>query len=674
MRESGVLLTLPGPTWRMRVGGTLKTMRISWLSNAPWARTGYGNQTLLFAPRLQKLGHEVQISAFYGMEGGILNWNGMPVYPRGYHPYGQDVMSAHAAHFRADVLISLIDAWVFEPGMLLGGTRWAAWFPVDHEPVPPPVLQKVQKAWSRIVYSRFAERMIKDTGLDCYYVPHGVDTNKFKPIDRTEARGTMQWPDDKFIVGMVAANKGTPSRKAFCQNIAAFAELKKKHPDVMLYLHTVSGEENAGMNLPVYIESLGLSIGFVGRCDARAVDVLFPDQYQQLIGINDDYMNAAYNAMDVHLLASMGEGFGIPVVEAQAAGCPVIVGDWTSMGELCFSGWKIGKADAEPYWTPLASYQFLPHTGAITERLMTAYSKAGNQYYRDQARKGALAYDADLVAETYWRPVLDDMWERIKAWQPEEKSATENQWIQVGLKNPDGTMDIPCKVTGDALRVWPDGKQQIIKGGFKNPLDLKLVDPDGLEWLLMREVERDYNTADLKLNKDSVVVDIGAHVGIVSMSIAKQFGCRVWAYEPEPENFRRLRANIEANGLGDLVIPFNLAVTKHGTSVIISPDKANSGGATIYGNEQGTLVESTTLGKILKEVGEVDLLKIDCEGSEFEILSKKVGDFQYVGLDGPLASIKAIRGEFHGPHGAALLAAVKEFVPDTRVTLQGVVG
>lgn len=641
-------------------------MRISWLSNAPWARTGYGNQTLLFVPRLQKLGHELQISAFYGMEGGILNWNGIPVYPRGYHPYGQDVMGAHAAHFRADVMISLLDAWVFEPQMLTGGTRWATWFPVDHDPVPPPVLAKVQKAWARIVYSRHAERLVKEAGLDCYYVPHGVDTKQFRPIDRVEARKTLQWPDDKFIVGMVAANKGTPSRKAFQQNITAFAELKKKHPDVMFYLHTVAGEENAGMNLPIFIESLGLSYGFIGRCDPKTVDVLLPDQYQQLIGINDDFMNGVYNAMDVHLLASMGEGFGIPIVEAQAAGCPVIVGDWTAMSELCFSGWKVGKADAEPFYTPLGSYQFLPHTGAITERLEAAYRMKGNQDYRDRARDGALKYDADKVTEKYWKPVLDDMWERIEAWQPEtvtQHGSGGHQWIQVGLYNPDGSVDVPDRLTGDALRSWKDGRQQVIPGGFKNPLDLKLVDPDGLEWLLMREVERDYNTADLKLTKDSIVVDIGAHVGIVSMSIAKQFGCKVWAYEPEPENFRRLRANIEANGLGDLVTPFNLAVTKHGTSVIISPNKANSGGATIYGHDEGTLVESTTLGKILKDVGTIDLLKIDCEGAEYEILEN---------ANGLLKKVLAIRGEFHGPKAPTLLEQVKAQVPDIKVTLQGV--
>jgi glycosyltransferase involved in cell wall biosynthesis len=396
-------------------------MRISILSNSPWARTGYGNQTYLFAPRILKLGHPVSIIAFYGLEGGVLGydnpWGNIPVYPKGHHPYGQDVMSAHALHFGADLLLSLIDAWVIDPAMLLGGMRWAAWYPVDHEPIPPAVRDKVASAYARIVYSRFGEQMTRDAGLDCYYVPHGVDCSVFKPGDRNEARERLHWPADKMIVGMVAANKGNPSRKAFCQNIAGFAGLKARHPDVMLYLHTVADESNAGVNLVEYVQSLGLSFGFVGRCDHSAVDVLFCDQYQNVLGYPDQYMVDAYNAMDVHLLVSMGEGFGLPILEAQACGCPVIVGDWTSMPEITFAGWKVAKADAEPYWTPLAAYQFIPHVGAIVDRLATAYRKVGDQYLRDKARAGALEYDADKVTEQYWRPVLADIESRIELWK-----------------------------------------------------------------------------------------------------------------------------------------------------------------------------------------------------------------------------------------------------------------
>jgi glycosyltransferase involved in cell wall biosynthesis len=385
-------------------------MKIMWLSNAPWACTGYGNQTAMFTPRLQKIGHEMAITAFYGLEGRILNNNGIPVYPKGNLTYGNDVMDTHTRHFGAEVCISLIDAWVIDPRYFVSGVKWIPWFPVDMEPLPPPVKRQVAQAYRRIVFSRFGERMVQDAGLDCYYVPHGVDTNIFRPGDKAAAKKFLRLPEDKFVVGMVAANKGNPSRKAFCENIAAFKVLHDKHPDTVLYLHTFKGEQGGqAINLPEFVRSLGLVEG---------KDVFFCDQYMQLIGFADDYMAAAYNAMDVHLLVSMGEGFGIPILEAQACGTPVIVGDWTSMSELCFSGWKVSKKEAHPFYTPLASYQWIPKVEAIADRLEQAYRMAGNADYSKAARKGALPYDADKVTEKYWNPILAEIEQDIKAWSP----------------------------------------------------------------------------------------------------------------------------------------------------------------------------------------------------------------------------------------------------------------
>lgn len=368
---------------------------------------------MIMCPRLVKAGHEIAITAFYGLEGGVLNWNGIPVYPKAYHPYGNDVMAAHAIHFNADVMISLIDAWVYDVNQFPPSIRWAPWFPIDHDPAPKAVLNKVARAWSRIVYSKFAQQQIEAAGLDCYYVPHGINTEDYKPMSMSEAREKLNWPNDKFICGMVAANKGNPSRKAFVENIQAFAELKKRHPDVMLYLHTVPGEENAGVNLVEYITYLGLTHGFQTRDDPNTVDVLFNDQYQALVGLSEIYMNLVYNSLDVLLMVTMGEGFGLPLVEAQSCGCPVITSDWTANSELCFSGWKVAKKDSTPFWTPLASWQFLPRTGAIADHLEQAYRMKGNEDYRKRARKGAMAYDADKVVEKYWLPTLADMQERI---------------------------------------------------------------------------------------------------------------------------------------------------------------------------------------------------------------------------------------------------------------------
>jgi len=395
-------------------------MKFTWHSNAPWAATGYGNQTKIFVPRLKALGHEIAVVAFYGLEGGSINWGGVPIYPKGKDPYGQDVLGAHAGHYGTNVVISLLDAWVFQPQMF-PSTLWIPWFPVDMDPLPPPVLDKVKKAFDRIVFSKYAVEKVREAGLEAHYVPHGVESNIFKPGDQMQARDFLRLPKDKFIVGMVAANKGTPSRKAFTYQLKAFAEFKKKHDDVCLYLHTNKGEhgENQGINIPEYLSYLGLSYGVLAAEDCSNVDVMFPHQYLMNFGmLNDDYMAAAYNAMDVHLLVSMGEGFGIPILEAQSCGVPVIVGDWTAMSEICFSGWRIPLSEAHGWWTPLAAHQFAPHEGPITDALEQAYRVKGNQDYRKRARKGALAYDADKVTEKYWKPVLEKIEQDAKIWSP----------------------------------------------------------------------------------------------------------------------------------------------------------------------------------------------------------------------------------------------------------------
>ncbi len=380
-------------------------MKIAWLSNAPWVPTGYGNQTQVFVPRLRKAGHELAVLAFYGLEGGVLNWDGIPVYPKGYDAWGNDVATAHAATFEADILISLMDTWVLRPDALRSA-RWCPWFPIDMDPLPPPVAVRVAQSYQPIVFSRFGERVCREAGIEPLYVPHGVDTNVLRPGDRATARKILGWPEDAFIVGMVAANKGVPSRKALPEHLEAFAQLRRRHSDAVLYLHTTKGEagELGGVNLVELCEHLGLRV---------STDVLFADQYGLIAGYTPVHMAALYNGMDVLASVSMGEGFGVPIMEAQACGTPVIVGDWTAMSELRFAGWAVPQKDAHRWWTPLASFQWIPKVGASAEMMEAAYRRRGDAKLRERAREGALAYDADRVTADYWQPALETIAQRI---------------------------------------------------------------------------------------------------------------------------------------------------------------------------------------------------------------------------------------------------------------------
>ncbi len=378
-------------------------MRILWHSNAPWTATGYGVQTRIFAPRIRDLGHDVAISAFYGLEGSTITWNGMKVYPKAFHPYGMDMIGRHAEDHKADIVITLIDGWVMKHDRITStGARWVPWFPVDHEGVPHVVRESVKHAWQPVVYAKHAEQAARDAGMDPRYVPHGVDTNVYQPMDQSVARKKLRLPEDAFIVGIVAANKGVPSRKALPTQFEAFARLRERHDDAILYLHTHIGPEMEGLDIPGVLEATG-----VPEDSVRLVD-----QYRNLLGYDDAVMAGLYSAMDVLSSPTMGEGFGVPIIEAQACGTPVIVGGWTAMPELVGAGWTVTAS--ERVLTPMLDYQHLATVEGVLEAYEAAYEARGDKRLAEDARAFAMRYDADEVTEHYWKPLLDELSERLQ--------------------------------------------------------------------------------------------------------------------------------------------------------------------------------------------------------------------------------------------------------------------
>jgi len=87
------------------------------------------------------------------------------------------------------------------------------------------------------------------------------------------------------------------------------------------------------------------------------------------------------------------------------------------MTELCGAGWLV-KGD--PWWDALQESFFIaPHVAAIVDALEAAYAARGDQELAARAAAFAADYDADLVADRYWRPAL----ERLLAAEPEEAVA-----------------------------------------------------------------------------------------------------------------------------------------------------------------------------------------------------------------------------------------------------------
>lgn len=146
------------------------------------------------------------------------------------------------------------------------------------------------------------------------------------------------------------------------------------------------------------------------------------------------------------------------------------------------------------------------------------------------------------------------------------------------------------------------------------------------------------------------MLEIGAHVGVVAMALARKYGVKVLAFEPMPENARALSENITVNRLAGLITVVPEAVTADGRTIrMIGNLTDNSGGATaclgdMYppGCAGHDNIPSVAINDIFSRYfpeGRIKLVKIDCEGSEHEILNAISPE--------NLERIENLRGEFH---------------------------
>lgn len=132
----------------------------------------------------------------------------------------------------------------------------------------------------------------------------------------------------------------------------------------------------------------------------------------------------------------------------------------------------------------------------------------------------------------------------------------------------------------------------------------------------------DYNVQGFEIKNNDIIVDIGAHIGLFSL-FASQFckSGKIYCFEPIKENYEILLDNIDLNKIKN-IIPLNLAVSKENEPVRIYMNSDESAHSIFPQGNEFVEVKSTTIEKIFDEqkIENCDLLKIDCEGAEYQII------------------------------------------------------
>ena len=216
--------------------------------------------------------------------------------------------------------------------------------------------QILRKVNLPISMSKFGQLQVEKVhGIKSVYIPHAFDPKLFYPESFEKKKELRKkWElEGKFVIGCVARNQG---RKMLDRGIKAFKLFSLDVPNAVLLLHTDPKDTAQATDIVKLIKDVELT----NRVLFTGTSFYEPFTYKA--------MNEVYNLMDIFLLPTSGEGFGIPIVEAMACGVPQLVTDYTTTKELVTDHIPTGEAIklvGESDWCPY------PHCYEIVDGTIT---------------------------------------------------------------------------------------------------------------------------------------------------------------------------------------------------------------------------------------------------------------------------------------------------------------
>ena len=371
------------------------------VSNTPMAPTGYGTQIAQLGLRALAAGHDFSVAANYGAPVNMES-NGIKIYAEGLLKYANDsgpeniALAARDGGFGLtlfDVWTGVADAWHELP--------LVCWVPVDHSPVPRRVAEWCIKGGNKyiVAMSKNGEKLLLEAGVPrdrLTYIPHAIDRRIWNP-EVKPMRETLRVPEDAHLTIITAMNKG--KRKSFPEMLTAWTMFAHAYEDAYLYLHTDKWGHMDGINLIPLLKAL----------NAPEDRIRWVNSVQMRAGVPAEMVARLMRSSDVLLLASRSEGFGLPVIEAQAVGTPVIVTDHTAQPELVRLYGQV--VDGQLHWEDFhEAFSKIPNVLSIFDALESNYrlTKSGS------VNRHALAatmeeYDADKVYAEKWEPLFQKM-------------------------------------------------------------------------------------------------------------------------------------------------------------------------------------------------------------------------------------------------------------------------
>jgi glycosyltransferase involved in cell wall biosynthesis len=368
-------------------------MRALIWSNAPYIPSGYGKQAMHAGTILKSLGHEVAYIAYSGHGGTPIKWEGSTIFPSGMLDFSLDVICQHAQLYQPGLLILLGDLWKLEPvavELSKAPCKIAAFAIMDASPLPPSYHRTLAKLQADgVAVSSWGQQLLKDNGFeDAACLPHCTDTSIYKPQDRAQIRTEIGVPRDAFLIGICGANSDI-MRKGYAEQFAAFQRFLKRHQNAHLMIMSVT-DSPRGLHLVQMANDMGI-----------AERVHFTPTYEQVSGmISEEYMSGWFNSLDLLSMASYGEGFGVPAIEAMACGTPVAGTDCSAIAELVSPHGFLIKGTR--YWNGVhRAWWTRPSEDSILAAWQQAYADRKAELRRENCVKQAQQYSVRNVQEIW---------------------------------------------------------------------------------------------------------------------------------------------------------------------------------------------------------------------------------------------------------------------------------